>query len=50
MRKRRNRIANEIKLEITTEIGMLKRGKYTFPNIPALAVKVLEVFIKHAEK
>jgi len=30
--------------------GIISRGKYTFPKIPALAAKALEELLKHPEK
>ena len=45
-----NWIPNFNKLEITIEIGTIIRGKYTFPKIPALAPKVLEVPVRQAVK
>jgi hypothetical protein len=36
--------------EITTEIGITSRGKYTFPKIAAFAVNVLEVLLRQPVK
>ena len=36
--------------DITLESGKTNLGKYTFPKMPALATKVLDVFIRQAEK
>ena len=41
---------NFIRFEKTTEIGDAKRGKYTFPKIPAFETKVLDVLLKQSEK
>ena len=43
----RSCIPNRTKLEITTEIGIIILGKYTFPKIPAFALNVFEVPEKH---
>ncbi len=41
---------NFIKLEMIIEIGFVKRGKYTFPKILALAINTFDVFVKHSAK
>ena len=41
---------NLIKLEITTDKGVMILGKYTLPKILALALKVSEVPLKQAVK
>jgi hypothetical protein len=46
----KNCIPNFTRLEITVEIGITSLGKYTFPNIPALATKIEDVELRHEEK
>ena len=46
----KNCIPNFTRLEVTTDKGITSRGKYTFPNMPALATKVLDVLVRHEEK
>lgn len=43
-------IPKRTKFEITATSGIINRGKQTFPKIPALAEKVLEVPEKQAVK
>jgi hypothetical protein len=49
-RSKRNCMPNFTTLLATTDRGMIRRGKYTFPKIPALATNVFEVAFKHDEK
>jgi hypothetical protein len=41
---------NFSRLDITTDRGIINRGKYTFPKIEAFDMKVEEVCTKHDEK
>ena len=41
---------NAIKLAINAEAGTVKRGKYTFPKIPALLINTLDVLLKEEAK
>ena len=41
---------NFIRFEIVMDMGIITLGKYTFPKIPALLLKVLEVPVKQAVK
>ena len=38
------------KLDVTVESGTIKRGKYTFPKMDWLVIKVEEVLFKQSEK
>ena len=46
----KNCTPNFIKLETTMVNGIINLGKYTFPNIPALALKTPETEVKQLEK
>ena len=48
--KNPNWIANVSKLLMTVAIGMTSLGKYTFPKMPALLTKVLDVLVRQVAK
>ena len=49
-RRSRNWMPNFTILLITVDNGITSLGKYTFPKMPALATKVLEVAFRQEEK
>jgi hypothetical protein len=43
-------MANEMKFEIVTEMGIARRWKYTFPSRLAFVTNVAEVIVNVVEK
>ena len=41
---------NFIRFDITIDKGVIKRGKYTFPKVPALPTNTFLVVVKQVEK
>jgi hypothetical protein len=43
-------MVNFIRFDKTTDIGVVRRGKYTLPKMDAFAKNVLDVLRKQSEK